>query len=114
MISMQLLDGVLVALAGLVGAAVVLAAAIMAAAIVSKPGQSPHGGIRREMPTQPGSLWASGMRSPTLTPTSSSRLAWSLSSRSASIFTSSRFASRPGPPPCRHGQRVAEKSLYLH
>ncbi len=53
MISMQLLDGVLVALAGLVGAAVVLAAAIMAAAIVSKPGQSPHGGIRREMPRQP-------------------------------------------------------------
>ena len=58
MISMQLLDGVLVALAGLVGAAVVLAAAIMAAAAVSKPGQSkpgqsPHGGIRRETPTQP-------------------------------------------------------------
>ena len=53
MISMQLLDGVLVALAGLVGAAVVLAAAIMAAAIAHKPGQSPHGGIRREMPTQP-------------------------------------------------------------
>ena len=53
MISMQLLDGVLVALAGLVGAAVVLAAAIMAAAAVSKPGQSPHGGIQREMPTQP-------------------------------------------------------------
>ena len=51
MISMQLLDGVLVALAGLVGAAVVLAAAIMAATAVSKPGQSPHGGIRREMPT---------------------------------------------------------------
>jgi len=53
MISMQLLDGVLVALAGLVGAAVVLAAAIMAAAAVSKPGQSPHGGIRREMTPQP-------------------------------------------------------------
>ncbi len=53
MISMQLLDGVLVALAGLVGAAVVLATAIMAAAIARKPGQSPHGGIRREMPTQP-------------------------------------------------------------
>lgn len=53
MISMQLLDGVLVALAGLVGAAVVLAAAIIAAAAVSKPGQSPHGGIRREMPMQP-------------------------------------------------------------
>jgi hypothetical protein len=53
MISMQLLDGVLVALAGLVGAAVVLAAAIIAAAAVSKPGQSPHGGIRREMPPQP-------------------------------------------------------------
>jgi hypothetical protein len=53
MISMQLLDGVLVALAGLVGAAVVLAAAIMAAAAASKPGQSPHGGIRREMPPQP-------------------------------------------------------------
>ena len=35
------------------GAAVVLATAIMAAAIARKPGQSPHGGIRREMPTQP-------------------------------------------------------------
>jgi hypothetical protein len=54
MISMQLLDGVLVALAGLVGAAVVLAAAIIAAAAVSKPGQSPPGGgIRPEMPPQP-------------------------------------------------------------
>ena len=53
MISMQLLEGVLVALAGLVGTAVVLAAAIMAATAVSKPGQSPHGGIRREVPTQP-------------------------------------------------------------
>jgi hypothetical protein len=61
MISMQLLDGVLVALAGLVGAAAaamiaaaaMLAAAIIAAAAVSKPGQSPHGGIRREMPPQP-------------------------------------------------------------
>ena len=53
MISMQLLDGVLVALAGLVGAAVALATAIVATASVSKPGQSPHGGIRREMPTQP-------------------------------------------------------------
>ena len=53
MISMQLLDGVLVALAGLVGTAVVLAAAITVAVAISKPGQSPHGGIRREMPTQP-------------------------------------------------------------
>jgi hypothetical protein len=58
MISMQLLGGVLVALAGLAGAAVVIAAAIMAAAAVSKPGrpkpgQSPHGGIGRAMPMQP-------------------------------------------------------------
>ena len=58
MISMQLLEGVLVALAALAGAAVVLAVAIMAAAAVSKPGVSkpgrpPRGGIRREMPTQP-------------------------------------------------------------
>jgi hypothetical protein len=55
MISMQLLDGVLVALASLVGAAVALAVAILAAAAVRKPkpGQSPPGGIRREMPTQP-------------------------------------------------------------
>jgi hypothetical protein len=53
MISMHLLYGVLVALAGLVGAAVVLAAAIIAAPAASKPGQSPPGGIRREMPTQP-------------------------------------------------------------
>ena len=55
MISMQLLDGVLVALACLVGAAVMLAVAILAAAAARKPkpGQSPHGGTRREMPTQP-------------------------------------------------------------
>ena len=51
------------ALAGLVGAAVLLAAAIIAAAAASKPGQSPHGGIRREMPTS---------RSPTPTTTACS------------------------------------------
>jgi hypothetical protein len=52
MIDSQLLIGVLVALAGLVGAAVALSVAMMAAARIG-PGQAPHGGIRRELPSQP-------------------------------------------------------------
>jgi hypothetical protein len=53
MIDMQLLGGVLMALAVLVGAAIVLSVAMLAAASVAKPGQAPHGGIRRELPQQP-------------------------------------------------------------
>ncbi len=53
MIDMQLLDGVLVALGVLVGAAIALSAAILAATSLSKPGQAPHGGIRRDMPPHP-------------------------------------------------------------
>jgi len=53
MINMHLLDGVLMALAVLVGAAVVLSLTMLAAASVAKPGQAPHGGIRRDLPQQP-------------------------------------------------------------
>jgi hypothetical protein len=50
MIGMQFLSGVLVALAALAAAAITLSAAILAAASVAKPGQAPHGGIRRDPP----------------------------------------------------------------
>jgi hypothetical protein len=54
MISMHLLYGVLLALAALVGAAIALSAVIWAAARpASKPGQPPHGGIRRDVPQLP-------------------------------------------------------------
>jgi hypothetical protein len=53
MINMQLLDGVLVALAVLVGAAVALSVAMLAVRSVSKPGPAPHGGIRPDPPQQP-------------------------------------------------------------
>jgi hypothetical protein len=53
MIDMQLLEGVLVALAALVGLAIVLAVVMLAAGAVTKPGQEPHGGIRRDLPQQP-------------------------------------------------------------
>lgn len=53
MIDMQLLTGVLVALAGLVGIAIALSVAILAAALLAKPGQAPHGGIRHDLPPQP-------------------------------------------------------------
>ena len=53
MISMQLLFGVLVALAVLAGAAITLSTAILAATSVTKPGQAPHGGIRRDLPPPP-------------------------------------------------------------
>jgi hypothetical protein len=53
MIDMQLFDGILVALAVLVGAAILLSVAMVAAANVSKPGQAPHGGIRRDLPQHP-------------------------------------------------------------
>ena len=46
MIDMQLLDQALLAVAVLVGAAIVLAVGMMAAAVASKPGHGPHGGTR--------------------------------------------------------------------
>lgn len=49
---MQLLNGVLLALALLVGAAIVLSVAMLAAS-VAKPGQAPHGGIRHNLPEHP-------------------------------------------------------------
>ena len=53
MTDMQLLTGVLVALAALAGLAIVLAVALQAAALATRPGQAPHGGIRREEPQLP-------------------------------------------------------------
>ncbi len=53
MISMQLLGGVLLAVAALVGIAIALSVVILASASASKPGQAPHGGIRREVPDLP-------------------------------------------------------------
>jgi hypothetical protein len=53
MIHMQLVDGILLALAGLVGAAIVLSLVMLAAASVAGRGQAPHGGIRRDLPPQP-------------------------------------------------------------
>ncbi len=53
MIDTQILTGVLVALAALVGLAIVLTATLWTAASVSRPGQAPHGGIRRAEPPLP-------------------------------------------------------------
>jgi hypothetical protein len=53
MIDVQLMVGVLVALATLVGIATVLSIAMVAAGSVSRPGQAPHGGTRRDLPRQP-------------------------------------------------------------
>jgi hypothetical protein len=53
MINMQLLDGVLVALAAVIGLAIALSLVLMAAGKAWKPGPEPHGGIRRELPQQP-------------------------------------------------------------
>jgi hypothetical protein len=53
MISMQLLGGVLLAVAALVGIAIALSVVILASASASKPGQAPHGGIRRNVPDLP-------------------------------------------------------------
>jgi hypothetical protein len=50
---MQLLDGVLVALAVLVSAAIAISLAMQAAASVTRPGQAPHGGIRPDLPRHP-------------------------------------------------------------
>jgi len=53
MINMQLLDGVLVALAVLFGAAIALSVVMLAVRSVSKPGPAPQGGIRPDLPQQP-------------------------------------------------------------
>ena len=53
MISMQLLGGVFVALAALVGVAIALSAALWASGSARKPGKPPHGGIRRDVPQLP-------------------------------------------------------------
>ena len=53
MIDMQLLDGALLALLIVVGAAIALSLAMVAAAMVSRPGQNPRGGTRRELPRRP-------------------------------------------------------------
>ena len=53
MTDMQLLNGVLVALAVLVGAAIALSLAVLAASSVTKPGQTPRGGIRRDLSQHP-------------------------------------------------------------
>ena len=53
MINMQLLDGVLLALAVLVGAAIALSVVMLAVGSASKPGPAPQGGIRPDLPPQP-------------------------------------------------------------
>jgi hypothetical protein len=53
MISMQLVDGVLVALAVLAGLAIALSVAMMAVGSVGKPGPAPQGGIRPDLPQEP-------------------------------------------------------------
>jgi hypothetical protein len=47
---MQFLDGVAVAPAVLVSAAIAVSLAMLAAAPVTRPGQPPHGGIRPDPP----------------------------------------------------------------
>ncbi|MGH3255087.1 MAG: hypothetical protein ACRDOU_06685 [Streptosporangiaceae bacterium] len=53
MIDTQILTGVLVAMAALAGLAIVLAVTLWTVASVSRPGQAPHGGIRRDLPPLP-------------------------------------------------------------
>ena len=53
MIDMQILGGILVALAALVGLAVALSVVMLAASSVSKPGPAPRGGIRPDQPQYP-------------------------------------------------------------
>jgi Flp pilus assembly protein CpaB len=53
MIDTQILTGVLVAMAALAGLAIVLAVTFWTAASVSRPGQAPHGGLRRDLPLVP-------------------------------------------------------------
>jgi hypothetical protein len=53
MIDIQLLGGVLMALAVLVGASIAISLAIMATGSGVQTGQAPPGGIRRDPPRQP-------------------------------------------------------------
>ena len=53
MIDMQILGGVFVALAALVGLAIALGVALQAASSVRKPGPAPYGGIRPDQPQHP-------------------------------------------------------------
>jgi hypothetical protein len=53
MIDAQLIEGVLIAVAALVGVAIVLSVVMLAAGSVSRPGPAPHGGTRRDVPQQP-------------------------------------------------------------
>jgi hypothetical protein len=53
MIDIHILNGVLVALAALIGMAVALSAVMLLAARVSGQGRAPHGGIRHDLPQQP-------------------------------------------------------------
>ena len=53
MLDMQLFTDVLLALAALVALTIVLVVALYSAASVTKPGQEPRGGIRRDLPQLP-------------------------------------------------------------
>jgi hypothetical protein len=53
MLDMQLLDGALLALVVMVGAAIALSVAMVAVAAVSRRGPTPHGGTRRIQPRRP-------------------------------------------------------------
>ena len=53
MSDMQILGGVFVALAALVGLAIALSVALHAATSVRKPGPAPYGGIRPDQPQYP-------------------------------------------------------------
>ena len=53
MIDMNMLGDALVALAALIGVAIVLSVVLLAAGSARKSGPAPHGGIRPELPQQP-------------------------------------------------------------
>jgi hypothetical protein len=48
-----MIEGVLIAVAALVGMAIVLSVVMVAAASVSRSGSAPQGGIRRDLPQHP-------------------------------------------------------------
>jgi hypothetical protein len=49
----QILDGILVALAALVGGAILLSVVMLAVGSASRSGPAPQGGIRPDLPGQP-------------------------------------------------------------
>ena len=53
MIDTQLIEGVLVALAAMVGVAILLSLVMLAAGSGRRSGPAPHGGTRRDLPQQP-------------------------------------------------------------